>query len=57
MRKLLSREKDHSKIEEKNQQAQKFHKRTQAQLAQKVNVKQNIINDYEDGKAVPDNAL
>ena len=30
---------------------------TQAQLAQKVNVKQNVINEYESGKAVPDNAL
>ena len=44
-------------LRKKIQQARSGKKMTQAQLAQKVNVKQNVINDYESGKAVPDNAL
>jgi putative transcription factor len=44
-------------LRKKIQQARGAKKMTQAQLAQKVNVKQNVINEYENGKAVPDNAL
>ena len=44
-------------LRKKIQQARSGKKMTQAQLAQKVNVKQNVINEYESGKAVPDNAL
>jgi putative transcription factor len=30
---------------------------TQKELAQKINVKPAIINDYESGKAVPDSKI
>jgi len=30
---------------------------TQKELAQKINVKQNVINDYESGKAIPNPSI
>jgi len=39
------------------QKARTAKKMTQAQLAQAVNVKQSVINEYESGKAIPDPAL
>jgi|SRR3990172_707860 len=36
------------------QQARLNKKMTQDELAQKINVKPNIIRDYENGKAIPD---
>ena len=39
------------------QQARTGKSLTQAQLAQQINVKPVIINDYEQGKGVPDNTV
>jgi len=39
------------------QQARMAKSLTQAQLAQQINVKSAIINDYEQGKGVPDNTV
>jgi len=39
------------------QKARTEKKWSQKDLAQKVNVKQSVINDYESGKAIPDPAL
>lgn len=39
------------------QQARTNKSFTQAQLAQKINVKPAIINDYEQGKGIPDNTV
>ncbi|XP_055388911.1 uncharacterized protein LOC129617953 [Condylostylus longicornis] len=39
------------------QQARLEKKMTQAQLAQQVNEKASVINDYESGKAIPNGAL
>lgn len=39
------------------QQARQTQKLTQTALAQKLNVKASVVNDYEIGKAVPDNQL
>jgi len=36
------------------QKARTAKKWTQAQLAQAINVKQSVINEYESGKAIPD---
>ena len=37
------------------QQARLTNKITQKELAQRINVSSKIINDYESGKAIPDN--
>ncbi len=39
------------------QQARLSNKITQKELAQRINVSNKIINDYESGKAIPDNAV
>ena len=39
------------------QQARSTKAFTQAQLAQQINIKPAIINDYEQGKGVPDNTV
>lgn len=39
------------------QQARMAKSLTQAQLAQQINVKSAIINDYEQGKGIPDNTV
>jgi putative transcription factor len=44
-------------LAKKIQQARVAKSLTQAQLAQKINIKPAIINDYEQGKGVPDNTV
>mmetsp|Transcript_104837 Transcript_104837/g.146148 ORF Transcript_104837/g.146148 Transcript_104837/m.146148 type:complete len:141 (-) Transcript_104837:41-463(-) len=39
------------------QQARLAKKMTQAQLANSINEKQSVINDYESGKAIPNGAI
>ena len=39
------------------QQARVANKLSQSQLAQQLNVKPNVINEYESGKVVPNNQL
>lgn len=39
------------------QQARQANKMSQSQLAQQLNVKPNVINEYESGKVVPNNQL
>ena len=39
------------------QRARQNLKMSQAQLAQQINQKQNVINEYENGKAVPNNQI
>ena len=44
-------------LAKKIQQARTGKSLTQAQLAQQINVKPAIINDYEQGKGIPDNTV
>ena len=41
----------------KIQKARVGNKMTQKELAQSIQVKQQIINDYETGKAIPDSGI
>jgi putative transcription factor len=45
------------KLRKAIQQARTTHKMSQSMLANKINVKSNVINDYESGKAIPNQQI